>query len=166
MGTTCCCSILWRYSSRKRYITSHLAHIVPYLTEHGADSSLVHLYFLNSPFCDPSSNNAVLNLQAGRNQALFPILQDRKLFEERLSTLRGVEYVIVDGPNQNFEGMNPIWIIRKRNRERGGPGEPDELTTLGTYYCVGSRIYQAPSLADIIASKLVGGLTVDKYHPS
>lgn len=120
---------------------------------------LVHLYFLASPFCAPDSNNKVLELHAQSDEQSRLIIGDRHAFEDRLRTMTGIEYMVMDGPDPlklETHG-NPVWVIRKHRREKEH-GYPDKVTILGTYYAIGDtpycNIYQAPSVYDILKNGL------------
>jgi len=120
---------------------------------------LVHLYFLGSPFCAPESNNKVLELQSQFDEQSRRIIADRHAFEDRLRSMTGIEYMIIDGPDplKPESHGNPVWVIRKHRREKE-QGQPDRVTILGTYYAIGDvpicNIYQAPSLYDILKNGL------------
>ena len=119
----------------------------------------VHLYFLASPFCAPESNNKVLELQSQFDEQSRRIIADRHAFENRLCSMTGIEYMIIDGPDplKPESHGNPVWVIRKHRREKEH-GQPDRVTVLGTYYAVGDtpicNIYQAPSLYDLLKNGL------------
>jgi mediator of RNA polymerase II transcription subunit 6 len=83
------------------------------------------------------------------------IMADRHAFEERLRSMTGIEYMVVDGPDPRKPdaNVNPVWTIRKHRREKE-PGQPDRVTVLGTYFAIGENIYQAPSLYDILKNGL------------
>jgi hypothetical protein len=115
---------------------------------------LVHLYFLVSPFCDDTSNNKLLNNQITANPKRYHQLTDRTTFEGLLKTMNGVEYRVVEGPLTTTPDMNPVWVFRKQNRQRRA-GQEDQITILGTYYCIATNIYQAPSLHDVIRCRMV-----------
>jgi hypothetical protein len=132
-----------------------LAFLTPF-SNPAADPPPVHLYFLASPFCDTTSNNKILESQSRFNVGLHGDLKDRTKFEARLSRMNGVEYRIVEGPAATADGdINPVWVFRKQNRQKRA-GQEDQLTVLGTYYCIATNIYQAPSLLDIIRCRTVG----------
>lgn len=63
------------------------------------------------------------------------------------------------GPTANMsspEGDSGIWVIRKQMRRKGsGRDDDDEVTVLGCYFLVGENIYMAPSIANVIGSRLV-----------
>ncbi|KAF2097055.1 MED6-domain-containing protein [Rhizodiscina lignyota] len=114
----------------------------------------VHLYFMNSHFFDPTSNNGVLKTQSQYQAGLEELVRKRDTFEARLRTMAGVEYVVVEEPPEGKEMLNPVWVIRKQER-RKEQGKEDELRLLGTYYVVGENIWQAPSIADILKSRML-----------
>ena len=125
----------------------------------------VHHYFMQSPFFDQTSNNAVLRTQAQYNPAMLYLLHSREAFEERLREMQGVHFIVVDEPRQlrpEQGGDSSIWIIRKQDR-RKGEGANDVITILGTYFIIGENIYQAPSVGSIIESKMVRTLSL-KLH--
>ncbi len=82
------------------------------------------------------------------------LLQTREAFEARLRTMQGLEFMVVAEPQQLQEGDTGVWTIRKQVR-RKQQGAEDELTVLATYYVIGENIYQAPSLENMIGSKIV-----------
>jgi mediator of RNA polymerase II transcription subunit 6 len=120
----------------------------------GITAENIHLYFMYSPFCDPTSNNKVLELQLKFNEGQYPILLSRTEFETRLRGMQGLEYMIVEGPTKTEPGMNPVWVIRKQRRTKER-GREDSLAVLGSYFAVGENIYQAPSVEDILTCRLV-----------
>jgi len=120
----------------------------------GIRAENIHLYFMASPFCDPTSNNKVLEVQFGRNPATHSIMTSRAQFEARLRDMNGIEYMIVDGPAETTPEMNPVWVIRKQRRSKSR-GSADHVDILGTYYAIGENIYQAPSLFDVLSCRLV-----------
>lgn len=126
------------------------------------NSSLVLHYFANSPFFDATSNNATLATQANFNPSMFHLMQTREAFENRLRTMQGLEFMVAYEPKQPAEpapaapagDFSGIWVIRKQNR-RKRQGYEDEVTVLSTYFLVGENIYMAPSVANVIGSRLV-----------
>ena len=93
-------------------------------------------------------------------------MQTREAFENRLRTMQGVEFMVAYEPKppaeQAVSGAPPpaggdysgIWVIRKQNR-RKQQGYEDEVTVLSTYFLVGENVYMAPSVANVIGSRLV-----------
>jgi mediator of RNA polymerase II transcription subunit 6 len=115
-------------------------------------------YFAQSPFFDPTSNNAILIGQAQFNPAIHAALQTRESFEARLQSMQGLEFVLSHEPTlQQPPGPSEsgnIWIIRKQMR-RKKQGYPDEVTSLASFFIVGENVYMAPSVGKIIASRLL-----------
>lgn len=129
----------------------------------GVHDNSILFYFARSPFFDMQSNNGLLFQQALHNPKLYPILNTRAAFEGRLKTMSGLEYVVAEQPAEMAPGTGTgVWVIRKQTR-RKRPGMEDEITELATYFVVGEHIYQAPSVADVLGSKLVSLSSIDCY---
>ena len=113
-------------------------------------------YFYESPFFDKTSNNATLTTQGMYNQNLFYILGTRKLFEERLRSMQGLEFMVTHDPSEGDTKFDHsgVWVIRKQRR-RKRPGMQDEVTGIASFYVVGDTVYMSSSVANIISSKLV-----------
>lgn len=112
---------------------------------------LVTLYFQWSPYFDRMSNDQALINQAMSNPALHHLLRSRDAFEARLRQMQGVEYNFGPTPKNLEDG---VLVIRKQHR-RKVPGAEDKVTVLGTYFMIAENIYQAPSMSDILGSKIV-----------
>ena len=133
-----------------------------------ANMTLVLHYFAHSPFFDATSNNATLATQATYNAAMYHINQTREAFEGRLRTMQGLEFMVAHEPTSlpsssqlaRQGAPNPrdqrssIWVIHKQYR-RKTPGASDQVTVLGVYFVVGENIYMAPSVANVVGSRLV-----------
>ena len=120
---------------------------------HKHDSIWVYHYFgyvCQGTFLDPTCNNLLITRQAEVNQKMSPILRSRELFESELEARSGLEYMIVGEP-QPGKGDGSVWIMRKQRREKGGAISE----YLGTYYLIAENWYQAPSVADVVKSRLV-----------
>jgi mediator of RNA polymerase II transcription subunit 6 len=92
---------------------------------------------------------------------MYPLIQTREAFEGRLRTMAGLEYVVAQEPAEMGPGMGTgVWVVRKQTR-RKRTGEEDEITVHATYFVVGENIYQAPTLADILTSRIVGLTCLD-----
>ncbi|OWP01907.1 mediator of RNA polymerase II transcription subunit [Marssonina coronariae] len=116
------------------------------------ENSVLH-YFSNSPFFDPTSNNAVLVSQAMYNPNMLEVIQTRAAFEGRLKTMSGLEFVIAEQPAEMTPGAGTgVWVIRKQTRRKRHP-EEDEVTIHSTYFVVGDNIYMAPAVADILGNR-------------
>jgi mediator of RNA polymerase II transcription subunit 6 len=116
------------------------------------DNSVLH-YFSESPFFDRTSNNAVLANQAQFNPNMVSIIQTREKMEAHLRTMSGLEYMVAEKPREMGQGA--VWVINKQTR-RKRPGEEDEITVHAAYFVVGINVYMAPTLADILSSRIVG----------
>jgi mediator of RNA polymerase II transcription subunit 6 len=118
-------------------------------------------YFAESTFFDRTSNNATLATQAFYNPNMYHIIQTREAFEGRLRTMAGLEYMVVGDPSNN--GTQPensgVWVIRKQNRKKR-QGREDEVTPISSYYVVGETVYMAPSVGNILASRMVNSQTL------
>ncbi|KAK0752173.1 MED6 mediator sub complex component-domain-containing protein [Schizothecium vesticola] len=122
--------------------------------EGGVHNNSVLYYFALSPFYDKTSNNEVLFQQGLNNANMTQYLATRELFEGRLKTMSGLEFVVAQEPAETGPNAGTgIWVINKQNR-RKRQGEDDEVTVLGTYFISGENIYMAPSLADILNSRV------------
>lgn len=123
--------------------------------EGGVHNNSVLYYFALSPFYDKTSNNEVLFQQGLNNANMTQYLATRELFEGRLKTMSGLEFVVAQEPAETGPNAGTgIWVINKQNR-RKRQGEEDEVSVLGTYFISGENIYMAPSLSDILNSRLV-----------
>ena len=115
-------------------------------------------YFSHSPFFDPTSNNAIITTQAMFNPNLYYLIQTREAFEGRLRTMQGLEYMVSHDPSDNGRIVENtgVWVIRKQIRRKRPTGN-DDLTPISSYFVVGENIYMAPSVGNVLGSRLVGG---------
>lgn len=114
------------------------------------------MYFADSPWCEPTSNNKTIMNQALYNHALASIVATREAFEKRLKSMSGLEYIVSEAPAETGPGQGTgVWVIRKQMRKKRGPEHEDEVTPLAVYYVIGQNIYPAPTLMDMMSSKLV-----------
>ena len=142
-----------RYPYKHRYMTCNL---------HGQCSLTVISvlpYFAASPFFDAMSNNATLTTQALNNPNMFYIIQTRADFEARLKTMQGLEFMVTHDPSENDTKIpnSGVWVIRKQIRKKR-QGMPDDITPINSYYVVNENVYMAPSVVNIIGSRMVGSL--------
>jgi len=124
----------------------------------GVNAENVHIYFTESIFCEASSSNKAFQQDTQIYQPppeLIDAYFDRKKFNANLATRSGTEYIVVDGPEKTTPGMNPVWVIRRQVRVKNRMGGEDDVTTTGTFFVVQDRVYQAPSLWDMLQSRLV-----------
>lgn len=113
-------------------------------------------YFSYSPFFDKTSNNAIITTQAMFNQNLYYLIQTREAFEGRLKTMQGLEYMVSHDPSDNGRLVenSGVWVIRKQKRSKRPMGN-DEVTPISSYFVVGENIYMAPSVGNVLGSRLV-----------
>ncbi|KAF8862070.1 mediator of RNA polymeras-like protein II transcription subunit 6 [Acephala macrosclerotiorum] len=118
------------------------------------ENSVLH-YFALSPFFDPTSNNNIIATQAQFNPGLIAVVQTRAAFEAHLRTMSGLEYMISEQPAEMTPGAGTgVWVIRKQTRRKRHPQE-DEITVHATYFVVGENIYMAPTVADVLGSRML-----------
>ncbi|KLU92861.1 hypothetical protein MAPG_11814 [Magnaporthiopsis poae ATCC 64411] len=125
----------------------------------GIHSNSVLYYFAESPFFDRTSNNAVVFNQAVRNQSMLHIVATREAFEGRLREMAGLEYMVAQEPAETGPGAGTgVWVIRKQTRKKvkaaDGTPLPDELEVHADYFVMGENIYMAPSLSDVLSSRI------------
>lgn len=70
--------------------------------------------------------------------------------------MQGLEFMVTHDPSENDTkpNHNGVWVIRKQNR-RKRQGAQDEVTGNNSYYVVGDNVYMAPSMGNILGSRLV-----------
>jgi mediator of RNA polymerase II transcription subunit 6 len=117
-------------------------------------NSVLH-YFAESVFFDRTSNNAIITSQAMYNPAMHQVVQTRENMETYLKTMAGLEFMVAQAPAETAPGTGTgVWVIRKQTRKKRPP-EEDEITVHNTYYIVGEHIYMAPTVADVLGSRMV-----------
>jgi mediator of RNA polymerase II transcription subunit 6 len=122
-------------------------------------------YFAQSPFFDHTSNNAILSSQAQFLPALHVVLQTLEAFEARLQTMQGTEFVLASEPTPATTYESGIWVIRKQRRKKRA-NAPDEVTPLGSYFVIGENIYMAPTVGQVVMSRLLSVNTALKKMQS
>ncbi|KAL6719711.1 Mediator of RNA polymerase II transcription subunit 6 [Lecanora helva] len=117
-------------------------------------------YFAESPFYDQTSNNAVLTVQAFSNPNMYHFLQTREAFEGRLRTMQGLEFMVTHDPSEKGTKVehSGVWVIGKQTR-RKRQGMQDEVTPISSYYVVGINVYMAPSVGNIVGSRVLSAVT-------
>ncbi|KAL6876175.1 MED6 domain-containing protein [Trichoderma longibrachiatum] len=121
----------------------------------GLHSNTILFYFAESPFFERTSNNAVIMAQAMNNMAMYHYIQTREAFETRLRTMSGLEFIVGEEPAETGPGMGTgVWVIRKQTRRKRYQDD-DEITVHASFFVVGENIYMAPTLADILASRIM-----------
>ncbi|CAG8394951.1 unnamed protein product [Penicillium salamii] len=125
-------------------------------------SNNILFYFAESPFFDPTSNNASLAIQATYNEAFHQFIETREAFESRLKTMQGLEFIVSYDPLQATAQINGqftqepsnVWVIRKQNRRKRS-GMDDEVVVISTYFIMGDAVYMAPSVASVVGNRIV-----------
>ncbi|OLN85045.1 Mediator of RNA polymerase II transcription subunit 6 [Colletotrichum chlorophyti] len=119
----------------------------------GIHSNSVLFYFAESPFFDRQSNNAVITNQAMFNPALLKNLATREAFEGELDRMSGLEFRVLHAPADMVTGTG-VWTIVKQTRQKNVERNRMETKPLAYYFVVGENIYQAPTLGDILSSRI------------
>ncbi|KAM7208771.1 MED6 mediator subfamily complex component domain containing protein [Naviculisporaceae sp. PSN 640] len=121
---------------------------------YGIHSNTVLFYFKYSPFYDHTSNNEVLFQQGLVNRDMAQFLSTRELFEGRLNTMSGLEFRVAQEPAESTPGKGTgVWVINKQTRQKR-QGQEDEITVHSTYFIVGTNVYMAPTMFDIISGRV------------
>lgn len=70
--------------------------------------------------------------------------------------MQGLEFMVTHDPSENDtkHDHSGVWVIRKQNR-RKRQGAQDEVSGISSYYVVGENVYMAPSVGNILSSRLV-----------
>ncbi|KAJ0355475.1 hypothetical protein COL154_000211 [Colletotrichum chrysophilum] len=119
----------------------------------GIHSNSVLFYFAESPFFDRQSNNAVITNQAMFNPALLRNLSTREAFEGELDKMTGLEFRVLHAPADMVTGTG-VWVIVKQMRQKNPERNRIETKPLAYYFVCNENIYQAPTLGDILSSKI------------
>ena len=113
-------------------------------------------YFADSPFFDKTSNNWIIFQQSLANLSMRHLISTREAFEGRLKTMSGLEFIVAQEPAETGPGMGTgVWVINKQTR-RKRQNEEDEIIVHATYFMIGDKVFQAPSLADVMSARMVG----------
>lgn len=115
-------------------------------------------YFTSSPWFEPMS----VNIAVFNNVQLLPegqqVMNDRRLWEDRLrSEPYGVQFVAAAEP---LADGHP-WLMQRQNKvprpaAPASPAAPQVDTHVeGNWYTQGSRVLMAPSLLDVVQSRLL-----------
>ncbi|PHH77105.1 hypothetical protein CDD80_929 [Ophiocordyceps camponoti-rufipedis] len=130
----------------------------------GLHSNTILFYFAESPFFERTSNNAIIMSQAMNNMSMYHFIQTREAFEGRLKTMSGLEFVVGEEPAETGPGMGTgVWVIRKQTRRKRYQ-EDDDIAIHASFFVVGENIYMAPSLSDILASRIWRASTGHVYQ--
>jgi len=91
-------------------------------------------YFSTSTFYDQTCNNEQCKMQQRPMQSMI-----------------GIEYVVVDLPNNNYD--NNMFMIRKQFRQ-----SPESATISAVYYVIAATIYQAPTANSVFTARVNASL--------
>ncbi|KAK9894389.1 MED6-domain-containing protein, partial [Cystobasidium minutum MCA 4210] len=100
-------------------------------------------YFAQSPFYDPTSNNAVLRMQTQYSVAAGTAFNEA----EELKRFVGIEFAVT------YSEPPDLFIIEKRDRK-----SPTEAHPVAAYYVLHNSIYQAPDLYSVLSNRLLSSL--------
>lgn len=101
-------------------------------------------YFAQSPFYDPTSNNAVLRMQTQYSFAAGAAFANES---EELRRFVGIEFAVT------YSEPPDLFIIEKRDRK-----SPHEAHPVAAYYVLHNSIYQAPDLYSVLSNRLLSSL--------
>lgn len=70
--------------------------------------------------------------------------------------MQGLEFMVTHDPSNNGhqQDNSGVWVIRKQYR-RKRQGLDDELTPISCYFVIGENIYMAPSVGNVLGSRMV-----------
>ncbi|KAF1943336.1 hypothetical protein EJ02DRAFT_443405 [Clathrospora elynae] len=111
-------------------------------------------YFTSSPWFEPSciNINVYLALQHQQDQMFAQqVMNDPKLWNERLKGVPEGTQFIISGEGQ-AEG-HP-WLLQRQNKRENDEGV-FETHVEGNFYTQGSKMFMAPSLLDVVQSRLL-----------
>ncbi|KAG9014844.1 Mediator of RNA polymerase II transcription subunit 6 [Tulasnella sp. JGI-2019a] len=103
----------------------------------GLTETSVMDFFMDSPFVDHQSNNAVLRMQLTHSG--MPLDDE----PGKLRNLTGIEFAVV-------HAMPPdVFVIQKRERL-----SPHDVRPLAAYFVLNNRVYAAPDIYSVISGRL------------
>ncbi|KAF1830097.1 hypothetical protein BDW02DRAFT_115450 [Decorospora gaudefroyi] len=113
-------------------------------------------YFTSSPWFEPSciNINVYLNVRQNDPTTAEQIMNDRKLWQERLNGVPVGTQFVLSGEGQ-AEG-HP-WLLQRQNKVEVTENGQSRIDTLveGNFYTHGSKMFMAPSFLDIIQSRML-----------
>lgn len=109
-------------------------------------------YFTSSPWFEPQS----INISVFQNVQLLPdgqqIMNDRALWEERLRAVEaGTQFIATAEP----QGEGQPWVLQRQNKRHNHETGRVETHVEGNWYTQGTRMLMAPSLLDVVQSRLL-----------
>lgn len=78
--------------------------------------------------------------------------------------MQGLEYMVTHDPSANGTKVenSGVWVIRKQNR-RKRQGMQDEVVPISCYYVVGINVCMAPTVGNVVGSRMVCSSCVALY---
>lgn len=113
----------------------------------------IFYYFTSTEWFEPSSQNIALmnSLWMVPNGGGQQIMNDVKLWHDKLRDQgHGVRFMTIAEPQA--EGQP--WVMQRQNKTYTD-GDTTETLVEGNWYTQGSKIFQAPSLFDVMQSRMV-----------
>ncbi|KAH9867624.1 hypothetical protein IAQ61_008218 [Plenodomus lingam] len=109
-------------------------------------------YFTSSPWFEPQS----INISVFQNVQLSPdgqqIMNDRALWEERLRAVEaGTQFIVTAEP----QGEGQPWVLQRQNKRHNHETGRVETHVEGNWYTQGTRMLMAPSLLDVMQSRML-----------
>ena len=79
--------------------------------------------------------------------------------------MQGLEFMVTHDPSENDtkHDHNGVWVIRKQTR-RKRQGTQDEIMGISSYFVVGENVYMAPSIGNILSSRVVLHTFLRRQH--
>ena len=116
----------------------------------------ISFYFMNSPFFEPRSNNIAVYTKAQGEPNGMQILNDRAVFEQELRKHHdGLQFVVAAEP----QGDGQPWLLQRQNIVIDSDSDSDarrpKTLVEGNWYTQGTRVLMAPSLLDVLQSRLL-----------
>jgi mediator of RNA polymerase II transcription subunit 6 len=73
--------------------------------------------------------------------------------------MQGLEFVVAAEPSAGAND-NGVFVIRKQRRRKGaGRNGDDEIIPLANYFVIGENIYMAPSVGDVLGTRMLSSLS-------
>ena len=109
-------------------------------------------YFTSSPWFEAMS----INIAVFNNVQLLPdgqqIMGDRKLWDERLrAEPYGVQFIAAAEP----QGEGQPWVMQRQNKVQNPTTGEVDTHVEGNWYTHGTKVLMAPSLLDVVQSRLL-----------
>ena len=79
--------------------------------------------------------------------------------------MQGLEFMVTLDPSENDtkHDHNGVWVIRKQIRKKRQAMQ-NEIAGITSYFVVGENVYMAPSIGNILSSRLVCSETLLRWY--